>query len=98
MTTEVRIYTMRPGKFDEWVDVFQTRVMPTAERYGVRIHAAWLHREKNELIWIRSYDPEARMAYEASPERAAYTPTARECIESAEIRVVETLFRENSTP
>ncbi len=90
MATEVRMYRLKPGRSDAFIELFTSKVMPTAARYGVRIHAAWLDRANNELIWIRSYDSRADVeAYESSPERIGYIPDARSCIESADIREVE---------
>ena len=93
MATEVRIYTMKPGKLDDFIEIFQRDIMPTSAAYGVRIHAAWLNREQNEFVWVRSYDDEETLErYSNSPERARYTPSTQLCLESMEVRTVENLF------
>lgn len=90
MATEVRIYTMKPGKLDEFQRIFTEHIMPTSAAFGIRIHAAWRHDEKNEWVWIRSYDDEAALErYSKSPERAVYTPLTQACIDKMEVRVVE---------
>jgi len=71
MATEVRIYTIKPGKLDDFIEVFQSKIMPTSAMYGVRVHAAWRHDAKNEFVWVRSYDDEETLdRYSNSPERA----------------------------
>ena len=90
MPTEVRIYTMKPGKLDEFEKIFTEQIMPTSAAFGIRVHAAWRHNEKNEFVWIRSYDDEATLErYSTSPERAVYTPLTQACIDRMEVRVVE---------
>jgi quinol monooxygenase YgiN len=90
MVIEVRIYTMKTGKLDEFERIFIEQIMPTSATYGVRIHAAWRHEEKNEFVWIRSYDDTATLErYSNSSERAAYMPLAGACVDSIDVRVVE---------
>ena len=90
MTTEVRIYTMKPGKLDEFEAIFKSELMPTSAAFGVRIHAAWRNDAANEFVWVRSYDDAATLErYEASPERAKYSPRTHECISSTEVKTVE---------
>ena len=74
MATEVRIYTVKPGKLDEFVSIFVAEIMPTSAKYGVRVHAAWRNDEANEFVWVRSYDDEQALStYSNSPERALYS-------------------------
>ena len=93
MTVEVRIYTMNPGKLDDFVEIFKNDIMPTSASFGVRIHAAWLNRADNEFVWIRSYDnDEVLEKYMTSPERAVYSPKSQLCIESTAVRTVESVL------
>jgi quinol monooxygenase YgiN len=90
MATEVRIYTMKPGKLDEFERIFTEHIMPTSAAFGIRIHNAWRHEEKNEFVWIRSYDDEGTLErYSNSAERAVYMPLTRACIDTMDVRVVE---------
>ncbi len=36
MITEVRIYTMKPGRLDDFLSVFHTGIVPTSKAYGIR--------------------------------------------------------------
>jgi quinol monooxygenase YgiN len=83
---------MKPGKLDDFVEIFKTSIMPTSAAFGVRVHAAWRHDAKNEFVWVRSYDDEATLErYSTSPERAVYSPKTQECIESMDVRTVESV-------
>jgi quinol monooxygenase YgiN len=95
MITEVRIYTMKPGRLDDFLHVFQTGIVPTSSAYGIHVHGAWRNDDKNELVWVRSYADRATLeAYENCPERAIYSPQSRDCLESLEVRTVENVLPE----
>lgn len=92
MPTEVRIYTIKPGKLDEFIELFKNDIVPTSAAFGVRVHGAWRHDAENEFVWVRSYDDEATLErYSNSPERAVYTPKTQACVESMAVRVVESV-------
>ena len=92
MPTEVRIYTIKPGRLDDFVSIFTDEIMPTSAKFGVRVHAAWRNDEANELVWVRSYDDaETLSAYSNSPERAVYAERSHECLESTQVRTVESI-------
>ena len=93
MPTEVRIYTMKPGKLDDFVAIFIDEIMPTSAKFGVRIHAAWRNDEGNEFVWVRSYDDaETLSTYSDSPERALYSDRTHECLEQMQVRMVEAVI------
>jgi quinol monooxygenase YgiN len=95
MVTEVRLYTINRGMMDSWVAAFKEHIMPTSAQYGIRIHAAFVHRPQNEFVWIRSYDsPEAIEKYNTSPERAAYSQHTGSHVAKIEVREVETAIGE----
>jgi len=90
VVTEVRLYTINRGMMDSWVSVFKEKIMPTSALYGVRIHAAWVHRPQNEFIWVRSYDDAEKLnVYNNSPERAAYSQQTSSHVAKIEVREVE---------
>ena len=93
MATEVRIYTVKPGKLDEFVSIFVAEIMPTSAKYGVRVHAAWRNDEANEFVWVRSYDDEQALStYSNSPERALYSSRSHDCLEQTQVRMVESVI------
>jgi quinol monooxygenase YgiN len=92
--TQVRIYTINRGMLDSWVELFNTRIVPTSARYGVKVLGAWVNRPQNEFVWVRTFaDEDTLKAYESSPERAEYSPLTREHIAKTEVRGVEDVLR-----
>jgi len=89
VASQLRIYTINRGKLDDFVQAWRQGVYPLRQRYGFAIPNAWVIRERNEFVWILTYDgPEewqARdTAYYASPERAALDPDPAQYIARAE--------------
>jgi hypothetical protein len=90
MTTELRLYTVNKGMMDEWIAAFNKYIMPTSDKFGIRIHFGFVNAPQNEWIWCRSYDSKEVMdAYMASPDRAAYADITGRCIAKTEVRTVD---------
>jgi quinol monooxygenase YgiN len=94
MTTQVRMYTVKDGMMDSWIEHFNAKIVPTSARFGVRVLAAYANREGNEFIWVRTFDSEeALQAYEKSPDRAAYLDINKQHLAKTEFRNVESVLR-----
>jgi hypothetical protein len=90
MLTQVRVYTINRGMLDSWISLFNEKIVPTSAQYGVHVVGAWVNRPQNEFIWVRTFDSEDQLkTYEASPERATYTPQTGAHIAKIEVRNVE---------
>ena len=79
MISQLRIYTINRGKLDDFVEGWKKFVYPLHYQFGFTIPQSWVIRERNEFVWIVSYDgPEdwdaKQAAYYGSPERAAVDP------------------------
>lgn len=78
MPTQLRVYTINRGKMDDFVKAWVAGVYPLRQRFGFRIEGAWVIKERNQFVWLLSYegaDWEAKdAAYYASPDRAALDP------------------------
>lgn len=88
MFRQLRLYTINRGRLDDFVTAWRTGLLPLRQRFGFRIDGAWVIRERNEFVWILSYDgPQsweaADAAYYASPERAALAPDPAQWIAQA---------------
>lgn len=73
-TVQVRIYDVRPERFDEWIEKFHQLIVPLRRELGFEIQGSWVDRERSQHIWIIAYDgdsafEEANAAYWASPKR-----------------------------
>ena len=54
MEYQLRIYDMKPGALDEFVEYFP-RVVELRRRVGFTIEGAWVEREANRFVWIAGY-------------------------------------------
>ncbi|MEV7986877.1 NIPSNAP family containing protein [Micromonospora sp. NPDC085948] len=94
MTTQLRIYTVRPGRLDEWVAAWRTLVVPLRRRFGFEISGSWVDVERQQHIWLVShFGPqsfeEANADYWRSSERVAMGLDPYDYLLSEEIRTVE---------
>ncbi|MFE1782043.1 NIPSNAP family protein [Streptomyces sp. NPDC059506] len=75
-TTQLRTYTVRDGLLDEWVERWRSDIVPLRLDLGFEIGGAWVDRERNQFVWLISYEgpetfAERNAMYWASPERKA---------------------------
>ncbi|WP_374985371.1 NIPSNAP family protein [Streptomyces fradiae] len=74
-TTQLRTYTVREGLLDQWVERWRDDIVPLRLKLGFEIGGAWVDRERNQFVWLLSYEgpesfEERNETYWASPERA----------------------------
>jgi NIPSNAP len=77
VTTHVRIYRIRPGALEAFVDEWRTQVAPLRRRHGFEIHGAWASVDDDTFVWIVGHEGDfaaADRAYYESPERKALEP------------------------
>jgi len=91
---QLRTYSVRPERLDEWVELWRTRVVPLRRSHGFEIHGSWVDRERSTHIWVISYEgdrsfEEANAAYWASPERKRLGVDPTEFLVGEDIRTVE---------
>jgi hypothetical protein len=94
MTTELRIYTVKEGLLDEWAGRWREEIVPLRRAMGFGVGDAWLDRDKNQFVWLISYDgpetfEERNAQYWASPERHEMTLDPADYLVATEKRVVE---------
>ena len=78
-TTQLRDYTIKPGRLDAFVAAWTRGVRPLREKKGFVIEGAWKIPSEERFVWVVAYDgPEdweaANRAYYDSPERKAMDP------------------------
>ena len=86
MEFQIRRYKIVPGTMDEFIELFNTQLVPIRERYGFKLQSYWRLDETHEFMWIVSYEgPEgfeaADAAYYSSPERDQVSPHPLDFIE-----------------
>ena len=82
-TTEFRVYEIKHGKLDAWVRLFLNEVKPLREREGFHIDAAFAIPERDEFVWIVTYEGDAdamRRADAAYYELPEHAPLHQEAL------------------
>ena len=77
METQVRVYRIRPGAMDAFVQEWRKHVAPLRRSFGFEVLGAWAGVEDETFVWIIGHDGDfasADRAYYESPERAALDP------------------------
>ena len=94
VTTQIRTYTVRPERLDEWVAKWRTLVVPLRRQFGFDVHGSWVDRERSEHIWVVSYGgtgsfEEANARYWASAQREALCLDPSQFLLAEHLRQVE---------
>ena len=55
MYAHLRIYTINKGMMQDWLNVFNDKIIPLLEDSGIKVESSWTNEEKSQFIWIRSY-------------------------------------------
>jgi hypothetical protein len=56
MISQLRTYTINRGMMDQWVSLFNETLMPIYSKVGIVVEGAWANEDKNQFIWIRSFE------------------------------------------
>jgi len=85
METQVRVYRIKPGQLDAFVEEWREQMAPLRQRFGFEVVAAWASKEDDTFVWVLSHEGDFAAAdreYYMSPERAALDPDpARHIVE-----------------
>jgi hypothetical protein len=89
MHDQLRIYTIKPGELEHWIDEWRRLIAPLRRQHGFEIMGAWSEKQENRFIWLLRYVgsetwEKADAAYYASPERKAMQPDPARHIAKAE--------------
>ena len=55
-TTQLRTYLVRDGLLDDWVQRWREDIVPLRLELGFEIGGAWVDRERDQFVWLVSYD------------------------------------------
>jgi hypothetical protein len=103
MIAEMRTYTIKDGMIDSYLELYNRQIVPNHRKYGINVLGAWYDRQKNQVIWIRTFaSREERKAkldiYEVSPERDAVFPIASYHMVGGEVRILEDVLNPTAAP
>ena len=98
MDHQLRTYRLKPGRLDDFLELWRDHVVAAREAHGFEVVGAWVDRDGDEFTWVvRHTGPEGFAAaderYYASPERAALPWDPKDAIASAELRMCEAAYR-----
>lgn len=94
MPLQLRTYTLQPGTLERWTAVWQQHIRPLREQLGFSVPAAWTVPERNQFVWLMSYDgpltwAEADASFHSSPGRLSIAPNPADMIVHLETCFVE---------
>ena len=87
---ELRMYRVKPGELDRWIDEWRATVKPLREAMGFDVLGPWVG-EDDLFVWLVGHEgfEEADAAYYASPERAAVDPDPARLLEHTQTFLLE---------
>lgn len=79
MEYQLRIYTVRPGEMEEWLEEWRRHVLPLRRKFGFAVTGPWVIEAEDRFVWILGYEGEqgwaaADAAYYESEERKSLRP------------------------
>lgn len=94
---EIRIYPVKDGCMDEWVEFMSSKIVPFIESKGMKVDAMFRGVEDPTVyVWIRRFDDEEHRqalynaVYETDEWQTNFKPTVRRLVdvENASVHVV----------
>jgi hypothetical protein len=79
MEYQLRMYTVHPGRMNDWLEEWAESVYPLRLEFGFELVGAWVIEETDTFVWILGWKgdgdlDDADRRYYEWPERAAVTP------------------------
>ncbi|MDI2098921.1 hypothetical protein [Ruicaihuangia caeni] len=97
LVSQLRIYRIRQGLMDEWLELFHDKLVPLHHEVGIPVPFASRNTaDPDEFVWIRQFesaDSVERQENEffSNPPRVALGDVRGKFVESLEVRVLEEL-------
>jgi hypothetical protein len=93
MDSQLRIYAIKDGLFDEFVDFWRAEIVPLRRRFGFEIAGAWVDPQARTFAWVVRHPDFERAAgdYYESPDRRALSRDPGEFIDSSDLRMLESV-------
>ena len=85
---EIRIYPVKDGCMDEWVEFMSSKIVPFIESKGMKVDAMFRGVEDPTVyVWIRRFDDEEhrqalyKAVYETDEWQTNFKPTVRRLVD-----------------
>jgi hypothetical protein len=90
---QLRIYQVKDGRMDGWVELWRTEVLPLRRRFGFSVIGPWIVHDEDRFVWIVGHDnfSEANAAFYTSPERSALEPRIPEYLDGVEAWMLDSV-------
>jgi hypothetical protein len=93
MQSQLRIYLIREGLFEDFVDFWRAEIVPLRRRFGFEVAGAWADSKARTFAWVVTHPDfeQAAADYYDSPDRKSLSHDPGEFIESSELRLMESV-------
>jgi hypothetical protein len=93
MQSQLRIYSIKDGMLDEFVEFWRAEIVPLRRRFGFAVAGAWADTDTRTFAWVVTHPDFERAAadYYDSPDRRSLSRDPGEFIESSELRLMESV-------
>jgi hypothetical protein len=90
MQSQLRIYSIKDGLLDEFVEFWRSEIVPLRRRFGFEVAGAWADAETGTFAWVVGHADfeQAATDYYDSPDRKLLSRDPGEFIESSELRMM----------
>jgi hypothetical protein len=98
MQSQLRIYAIKDGLFDEFVAFWRAEIVPLRERFGFAVAGAWADPQTRTFAWVVTHPDFERAAadYYDSPDRKSLSRDPAEFIDRSELRLMQAV--DSSSP
>ena len=55
MPSQLRIYKIKPGQMENWLQFFREKVVPLHRKFGIPARIAWINPAESEFVWVRDF-------------------------------------------
>lgn len=98
MIYQLRTYTVNRGMMEQWVDLFNDKLVGIQNQYGISIDGGWVNEDANLFIWIRSFDDAEDVkakeaAFYASPEWNEVVDHARSHLARIQVETMNAVLK-----
>lgn len=98
MISQIRTYTINRGMMEQWVTLFNNKLVGIMNQYGISVDDAWVNQDQTQFVWIRSFvDAEdittKEAAFYGSPEWNSIMDHARSHIARVQIETVNSVLK-----
>jgi hypothetical protein len=93
MRFQLRMYRVRSGEMDEWIQEWREHVLPLRRAHGFSVVGPWVRREEDLFVWLIGHREReaANASYYASPARRSLDPDPARHLAETNAWIVESL-------